>query len=204
MKKSNSDRKSARRKCGVTSVFRRKTLAQAELSSAEQEKSKRAPGRWDIDWENKVADVFLVHRVNLLLKKSNSNRKSARRKCGVTSVFRRKTLAQAELSSAEQEKSKRAPGRWDIDWENKVADVFLVHRVNLLLKKSNSNRKSARRKCGVTSVFRRKTLAQAEFSSAEQEKSKRAPGRWDIDWEKTLCTIRLIIINRISVDEYSI
>ena len=40
-----------------------------------------------------------------------------------------------------------------------------------------------RRESGVTSVLRSKTLAQAEFSFAEQEKSERVPAKSKILWE---------------------
>ena len=43
--------------------------------------------------------------------------------------------------------------------------------------------RKSRREYGVTSVLRSKTLAQAEFSSAEQVKCKRVPTKSKILWE---------------------
>ena len=67
-------------------------------------------------------------------------------------------MAQAELSSAEQEKGKKG--------SRKIEDFV-----------------GMRRESGVTSVLRSKTLAQAEFIFAEQEKSERVPAKSKILWE---------------------
>ena len=110
---------------------------------------------------------------------------SLRRESGVTSVLRSKTLAQAGFTSAEQVKSKKG-SRKMLNFVGKRgrrgSNPLPSSREPPDCKNPVYNR-IFRRESGVTSVLRSKTLAQAEFTSAEQVKSRRVPAKFLILWD---------------------
>ena len=148
-----------RRESGVPSVLRSKTLAQAEFSSAEQEKSERDPAKSKILWGcagSPASQAF----------------------CGAKPWRRRNSFLPSKRNQKGFPQNRRFCG------QNEAVGSKRATAAGAIKLFGRPFSRKVRRESGVTSVLRSKTLAQAEFTSAEQEKSERVPAKLKILWAK--------------------